>query len=87
MNHEMVESQFVNPGSKRLPEAELQLRQDLEDGSADPSMQARIISQRTGNLWTAEQMQHLSDKQREHIDKLGPDASTAEKLVESFKSR
>lgn len=85
--HPPIESAAMNPGTRTLSEDVLELRSQMEKAGCTHSEQARVVSVRTGHQWTPEQMRYLSDKEREEISALSPDASSADKLVEMFRKR
>jgi len=85
--HIVIQSGLINPGVKRMAEEELKLWQQMERAGSSASEQAHLISKHTGHLWTAEQMQYLSEREKECVSKLTADATSADHLVDLFQSR
>jgi hypothetical protein len=77
----------MNPGSDCLDDEEVELIKQMERNGADYAMIARTISERTGYLYTANQMRYLSKKEAALADGLNPDASSADNLIAEFRKR
>jgi hypothetical protein len=78
----------MNPGSDCLDDEEVELIKQMERNGADYAMIARTISERTGYLYTANQMRYLSKKEAALLaDGLNPDASSADNLIAEFRKR
>jgi hypothetical protein len=61
--HPPVTPDLMNPGSDCLDDEEVELIKQMERNGADYAMIARTISERTGYLYTANQMRYLSKKE------------------------
>lgn len=85
--HPPVTPDLMNPGSDCLDDEEVELIKQMERNGADYAMIARTISERTGYLYTANQMRYLSKKEAALADGLNPDASSADNLIAEFRKR
>jgi hypothetical protein len=72
-----------------MTEEEKQLAKDCSQLYFTASSSANLLSIRTktGLNWKAKQLDYLSRKQRDAVKGLSTDATTAERLIESFNQR
>lgn len=87
IGHPFLEPEETHPSTSRLPPEELELQKVMDSAGVSHPEQARVISERTGQQWTAHQMRHLSNKERDLVSGLTGNASSADRLVASFRER
>lgn len=64
-----------------------ELRRTCANAGLDDVQMANALSEHSGHRWKPSQIRHLSKKEEELVAGLTPDASSADKLIESFRQR
>jgi hypothetical protein len=88
-NHFVLDPAHLHVPTQLMTEEEKKLAQDCSQLYFTPSSSANLLTLRdkTGLSWKPRQLDYLSRKERHEVHGLSKDASSAEKLIESFKKR
>ena len=86
--HERVLSEHVNPLSSRMPASEQKLNSDCASVHVGATDRSNVIAKQTASLnWLPSQCRYLSTKEKNLLENITGEASSADKLISSFKAR
>ena len=87
VGHPCIDSCHMKTHLSLMGLEEKELRRQCEEAGVKDTETASLLSQRSGEEWDPAQMRYLSKKETDLVHGLTADASSADRLIESFKQR
>ena len=87
VGHPCIDSCHTKTHLSLMGLEEMELRRQCEEAGVKATETASLLSYRSGEEWDPAQMRYLSKKESDLVSGLTPDASSADRLIESFKQR